>query len=75
MIGAVLISGLLIGAAGVAQEPEPVYVFGTTVVIPSGLKGVIYHISHFTKKLPNLEKEKPQGTYLHLVAEYSIAGL
>lgn len=62
MIGAVLISGLLIGAAGVAQEPEPVYVFGTTVVIPSGLKGVIYHVSRFTTKLPNLEKEKPQGS-------------
>jgi hypothetical protein len=49
------------GAAQV-QEPEPVYVFGTTVVIPSGLKGVIYYISHSPKKLLDLEKEKPRGT-------------
>jgi hypothetical protein len=52
--------------AGLAQEQEqtgePVYVFGTTVVIPSGLKGVIYFISHSPKKLLDLEKEKPRGT-------------
>jgi hypothetical protein len=44
------------------QEPEPVYVFGTTVVIPSGLKGVIYFISHSPNKLADLHKEKPRGT-------------
>src|SRR5580698_8161381 len=42
------------------QEQEPVYVFGTTVVIPSGLKGIIYYI-HSAKKLTELEKEKPRG--------------
>jgi hypothetical protein len=51
---------------GVAQEAdqtqEPVYVFGTTVVIPSGLKGVIYYISHSAKNLTELEKDKPRGT-------------
>jgi hypothetical protein len=60
----------LASVAGVAQEPqpdqtqeqEPVYVFGTTVVIPSGLKGVIYFISHSAKNLTELEKEKPRGT-------------
>jgi hypothetical protein len=62
LIRAILLSGLLMAAVGAAQEPEPVYVFGTTVVIPSGLKGVIYHLSHFTKKLPDLEKEKPRGS-------------
>jgi hypothetical protein len=62
LIRAILLSGFLIAAAGIAQEPEPVYVFGTTVVIPSGLKGVIYHLSRFTKKLPSLDKEKPRGS-------------
>jgi hypothetical protein len=48
---------------GVAQdqEQEPIYAFGTTVVIPSGLKGVIYFI-HAARKLADLEKEKPRGT-------------
>jgi hypothetical protein len=57
----------LIAVAGLAQEAadqtqEPVYVFGTTVVIPSGLKGVIYYISHSAKNLTELEKDKPRGT-------------
>jgi len=55
----------LLAVAACAQdqqtEPEQVYVFGTTVVIPSGLKGVIYYI-HSAKKLAELEKEKPRGT-------------
>lgn len=56
----------LFPVAGLAQEKdtheqEPVY-FGTTVVIPSGLKGVIYYISHSAKNLTELEKEKPRGT-------------
>ncbi len=53
----------LMSVAGIAQEsePEPVYVFGTTVVIPSGLQGVIYYI-HSEKKLAELKKEKPRGT-------------
>ena len=52
----------LLSAAAVAQEKEqePVYVFGTTVVIPSGLKGIIYFI-HSEKKLNDLLKEKPRG--------------
>jgi hypothetical protein len=51
-------------AAGFAQQAEqdPVYVFGTTVVIPSGLKGVIYYISHSETKFLDLEKEKPRGS-------------
>ena len=51
-------------AAGAAQQQEqdPVYVFGTTVVIPSGLQGTIYYISHSAKNLTQLEKDKPRGT-------------
>lgn len=54
----------LAAIAGIAQEQEqePVYVFGTTVVIPSGLKGIIYYISHSTKNLEELEKQTPRGT-------------
>ncbi len=47
------------------QEPDnqdPVYVFGTTVVVPSGLQGTVYFIPHSAKSLTELEKEKPRGT-------------
>ena len=35
--------------------------FGTTVVVPGGLEGVIYHIRRNTKKLPDFGKGKPAG--------------
>ena len=57
-----LFGGLLSAAQDAPQESEPVYVFGTTVVIPSGLEGKIYFISHSGKNLMELEKEKPRGT-------------
>lgn len=46
------------------QEPaqESVPTFGTTVVINSGLKGLVYQISRYSKHLPNFEKLKPKGT-------------
>ena len=47
-----------------AQE-EPIPVFGTTVVIPSGLRGLVYHIPHNTSKLPNFEKMKPAGPAIY----------
>lgn len=36
--------------------------FGTTVVIPTGLEGRVYHIHSYTEKLPNFRKMKPVGT-------------
>jgi PA14 domain len=36
--------------------------FGTTVVIPAGLRGQIYHIKRDSPRLPNLRKLKPVGT-------------
>ena len=42
-----------------AQDSTPV--FGTTVVIPSGLRGQIYNIGHRTKRLPDFAKMKPVG--------------
>jgi len=47
------------GAAGQAQQAP---VFGTTVVIPSGLRGLVYHIHRWSTRLPDFEKLKPVGT-------------
>ena len=47
-----------------AQSPPPtenVPTFGTTVVIPSGLRGEIYYISPATQWLPKFEKLTPLG--------------
>ena len=41
---------------------EPVVRFGTTVVIPDGLRGQIYHIKSDSERLPNFRKLKPAGT-------------
>lgn len=35
--------------------------FGTTVVVPGGLSGAVYHIHRNTKKLPNFRHMKPVG--------------
>ena len=57
---------LALAVAGLAQEQppeqEPVYVFGTTVVVPSGLQGVVYFISESATKFLDLSKQKPRGT-------------
>ncbi len=47
-----------------AQEPAPVPTFGTTVVIPSGLRGDVYLIRKDAKTLPTFarRKMKPEGT-------------
>ena len=56
-----LLSTISLAGAVFSQE-KPVPTFGTTVVIPSGLRGVIYHIRHNTHRLPNFEKLKAEGT-------------
>jgi hypothetical protein len=53
-----LLSGSL-AAAQEAQEDRPV--FGTTVVISSGLRGTIYHIHRGSIVLPDFSKLKPAG--------------
>jgi hypothetical protein len=45
----------------IALAQDPVPTFGTTVVINSGFKGLVYQISRFSKHLPNFEKLKPKG--------------
>jgi len=51
---------LLISAAVLAAGQEPP-TFGTTVVVPGGLEGVVYHISKNSQRIPDLRKIKPQG--------------
>ena len=51
---------VFVACVSFAQESTPT--FGTTVVIPSGLRGQVYHIGHNTKKLPDFRKRKPVGT-------------
>ena len=48
--------------AATAAGQEPVASFGTTVVIPAGLRGQVYHIKHNTERLPDFSKLKPAGT-------------
>jgi Tfp pilus assembly protein PilF len=51
---------LMVVASGRAQSSTPV--FGTTVVIPSGLRGEIYFLPPNTKKLPGFSSLDPVGT-------------
>jgi len=51
-----------LGIALHAQEPEPMTRFGTTVVMPDGLRGQIYFLKFESNELPNLKKMKPVGT-------------
>jgi hypothetical protein len=55
-------SFVLIVALLIALAQETVPTFGTTVVINSGLKGLVYQISRYSKHLPDFEKLKPKGT-------------
>ena len=52
---------LLAGALLAAGQEQPPVSFGTTVVQPGGLEGVIYHISSRSKAIPDLRKIKPRG--------------
>jgi len=52
---------LFAACIGLCAQDEPVR-FGTTVVLPAGLRGQIYHIRRGTAKLPDFEKLKPRGT-------------
>lgn len=45
-----------------ASSQEPTAVFGTTVVIPSGLRGDIYYLRRNTETLADLTRLQPQGT-------------
>ncbi len=57
-----LILSALFACACLAAQDEPVAHFGTTVVIPSGLRGFVYHIKHDSSRLPDFTRLKPAGT-------------
>ncbi len=48
-------------APAIDAQEEPVAHFGTTVVLPSGLQGAVYHIRRNTSRLPDFKKMKPVG--------------
>jgi hypothetical protein len=52
----------LIVALVYGGDQEDVVKFGTTVVIPSGLEGAVYHLKHNTTQLPDFRKLKRAGT-------------
>ncbi len=51
--------------APVAAQEAPTVIFGTTVVIPSGLRGLVYYIHHNRTQLPDFEKLKPAGPAIY----------
>ncbi|HTS64226.1 MAG TPA: PA14 domain-containing protein [Candidatus Acidoferrales bacterium] len=53
---------LLAAASLASQEREPPYKFGTTVVLPMGLRGQVYHLHRDTQRLPDFRKMKPVGS-------------
>ena len=52
----------LLAAVSLVAEDEPAADFGTTVVIPSGLKGDIYHLPNNTQSIHEIGRLKPQGS-------------
>jgi hypothetical protein len=46
-------------------QQDPIPTFGTTVVIPFGLRGLIYYIRSNTTQLPDLHKLKPRGRAIY----------
>ncbi len=49
------------GAALAQDSSAPPVTFGTTVVIPAGLRGEVYKIRHWTSHLPDFSKLHPKG--------------
>src|SRR5579862_9997190 len=62
---ATLIFSLLACVLPLAAQEEPTPVFGTTVVIPSGLRGLVYHLHRNRTKLPDFAKMKPAGAPIY----------
>jgi len=60
----ILLLGLAVACIVVAEEP--VAVFGTTVVIPSGLRGDIYYLPDNTQTLERLSHLRPQAAFTPL---------
>src|SRR6267154_5123075 len=61
MAAAALLAALRFGSTQ-EVEPHPITTFGTTVVVPFGLRGDIYFLKEGTDRLPNSDKMEPVGT-------------
>ena len=59
-VRSLIAAGFLAAALAGAQE-DAVPTFGTTVVVPGGLQGAVYHIHRLSTHLPDFEKLKPVG--------------
>ncbi len=55
------LAALVLCLSAFAAEQNPQAVFGTTVVVPGGLRGLIYHIHRNSQRLPDFEQLKPVG--------------
>lgn len=55
-------AALAVCFCAVAEDQPAPPKFGTTVVIPAGLRGVIYYIPHNTTRLPDFDRLRPVGT-------------
>jgi hypothetical protein len=64
MLAALLLT-VAMGALPLAAQEEPIPVFGTTVVISSGLRGLVYHLHRNTSRLPDFQKMKPAGPAIY----------
>jgi len=58
----VLLVSFAVALAQTTPPGEPIYRFGTTVVLPTGLKGTIYNLRRGTEWLPDFRKLKPVGS-------------
>lgn len=56
------ISATVIGCICALLAQQPAVTFGATVVIPSGLHGLVYHIRHNSTRLPDFSRLKPVGS-------------
>jgi hypothetical protein len=52
----------LVAFSAFAAAQESMITFGTTVVIPSGLRGRVFHVRRNTASLPDFTRLKPVGT-------------
>jgi hypothetical protein len=54
-----------------AAQTESVAKFGSNVVIPGGLRGLVYHIPHDTSRLPDFQKLKAFEDKKARMAQYA----
>ena len=60
----IMVLTLAPSGSGLAQQ-ESIPTFGTTVVIPFGLRGLVYHLRTNTRRLPDLHKLKHRGKAIY----------